>query len=219
MTTITGFMQQMSLNDASLVAIENKQPSFEITERVRYQVKLNKVVTDLFELKKEEIQEIVEALNFIYKQIEDSMSPAAGYEVHIIGGKGKNPLEAYVEACGKREKGSNLNIPRQKECVFCHLVKENNVMEDWKEEVQKIGSLTAVVKTLQNNPLSISTSHKEHWFELNVEEQMAMLKTGHQILLKKKKEITNYEFHTHIAKEGHQNMGHVHLHVKSGLNS
>jgi hypothetical protein len=88
--------------------------SFTNTQTVqRHQLKPDPRITDLFAMTREQWLPIIDAFNERFREIETSEHLAAGYELYIkVIGKGKRPMEFILEACGEREKESEVKPPR-----------------------------------------------------------------------------------------------------------
>jgi hypothetical protein len=174
----------------------------------------NKRLTNLFELTREQLAPIFQALKYLNKQLENSKRPAAGEEFYIkMISKGKRPLEFILDAYGEREYEQEMEMPELKaECAFCNNTEK---MEGYEEA----GNENArVIKSVEGNPLPISNRHTRHFFELTVEEQIDITMVGIQALkIKTGGACSRAQLAFHIGVQGHQTYAHTHMHVTTSL--
>lgn len=174
---------------------------FECTQRTRYEVQLEGNPPNVFALNLEQMGDLIRAFGQKFANIEER-HPAQGYEFHVLGGK---ELEVYIDACGRRAQSEELPLPEQGDkCPFCLPATEDE-------------PLAQQLVTKQGNPLVVSTQHRDHWFQLGADEQVAMLWTANKVLKAHGKEKAKHHLSTHIGKFGHQTIRHAHMHLETGL--
>lgn len=193
--------------------IISTEESFNFTEVGKYKVNLDPRFTNLFELKMEELNEILTALNGKYQDIEKSDRPAAGYEVSFkVFSQGKRPIEVVLEACGERRQGTEMEMPKIKsECGFC---RNQEQMEGYGEALSEHAR---VIRSLEGNPLTISKKHASHFFEMFVEEQRDLFLTALKVIDISARGSSRHQVSAHVGVHGHQTFPHAHMHVMASL--
>lgn len=182
----------------------------------KYTVQLDKPKpTDLFSLSDESKKNLLHSTHEAYKFYEEGKYPGEGYKVTFVGSNsGKNTLKASLEVHNSRLVKSAMDMPTDV-CVICPKVEKNEQLEGFE---QPADSLTRVIKTNNNNPMVVSTAKTGNWFELTLDEQMAMLATAEKVVKKFGTAHYNYELHIPVGIEAQQKVNHVCLHVLTGLN-
>jgi len=179
---------------------------------------MNREVKDWSDLSPSDLRDLLTRIMNAFHAIEAD-SPAAGYTVRFVGSNcGRNPMEAHLYAYNSRDRGTALKMPEVKSaCPFCVKVDTNEQLKGFEEPKM---SNARVIKSGQGNALIISDTHKTHWGELTVDEQLAMMDTCRRVKDKLMKgPHFNWELRVHIGMEGHQNIPHSHIHILKGTSS
>jgi len=194
---LTGIPNTINLLSASL-----------LTGVVYYLHPLPNATFDWSSKTKTELQNVIEAINQKYQNLENNQLPPAGYQLNLF----QNGKPFSIKPVGQRKKGVPLQGSPTKHPDNCALCST------------KFKSLSPKFKLVQSNsnrPLIIDTAPPTlNWFQMTPENQLDMLIQAQKInqMLKTFLKDEHFYLEFHCGSPGGQTQWHTHLRIeRNGL--